>query len=67
MVLIPEERLLRYEERDKQRPENGMMYGSSHMSLEYDANPAPRVGRVELTLKCRILRGIHAPRTRRGR
>ena len=27
MVLIPEERLLRYEERDKQRPENGMMYG----------------------------------------
>ena len=27
MVLIPEERLLRYEERDKHRPENGMMYG----------------------------------------
>ena len=27
MVLIPEERLLRYEERDKQRPENEMMYG----------------------------------------
>ena len=27
MVLIPEERLLHYEERDKQRPENGMMYG----------------------------------------
>ena len=27
MVLIPEERLLRYEERDKQKPENGMMYG----------------------------------------
>ena len=27
MVLIPEERLLRYEERDKQRPENRMMYG----------------------------------------
>ena len=29
MVLIPEEKLLRYEERDKQRPENrdGMMYG----------------------------------------
>ena len=29
MVLIPEERLLRYEERDKQRPENrdGIMYG----------------------------------------
>ena len=29
MVLIPEEKLLRYEERDKQRPEkrDGMMYG----------------------------------------
>ena len=27
MVLIPEERLLRYEECDKQRLENGMMYG----------------------------------------
>ena len=29
MVLIPEERLLRYEERDKQRAENrdGTMYG----------------------------------------
>ena len=27
MVLIPEEKLLRYEERDKQRLENGMMYG----------------------------------------
>ena len=27
MVLIPEERLLHYEERDKQKPENGMMYG----------------------------------------
>ena len=29
MVLIPEEKLLRYEERDKQSPENrdGMMYG----------------------------------------
>ena len=27
MVLIPEERLLRYEERDKQKPENENMYG----------------------------------------
>ena len=27
MVLIPEERLLRYEERDKQKPENEIMYG----------------------------------------
>ena len=27
MVLIPEEKLLRYEERDKQKPENEIMYG----------------------------------------
>ena len=27
MVLIPEERLLRYEERDKQRTEQDIMYG----------------------------------------
>ena len=27
MVLIPEERLLRYEERDKQRGEQDIMYG----------------------------------------
>ena len=31
------------------------------------ANPAPRVGRVDFTLKCRILRGVHAVRTRRRR
>ena len=36
MVLIPEERLLRYEERDKQRPENrdGIMYGGGEDSKE---------------------------------
>ena len=36
MVLIPEERLLRYEERDKQRTENrdlpeGIMYGGGEV------------------------------------
>ena len=36
MVLIPEERLLRYEERDKQRPENrdGIMYGGGEDSKD---------------------------------
>ena len=36
MVLIPEERLLRYEERDKQRTENrdGIMYGGGEDSEE---------------------------------
>ena len=34
MVLIPEERLLRYEERDKQKPENGMMYGGGEEEEE---------------------------------
>ena len=34
MVLIPEERLLRYEEPDKQRPENGMMYGGGEEEEE---------------------------------
>ena len=34
MVLIPEERLLRYEERDKQKPEHGMMYGGGEEEEE---------------------------------
>ena len=36
MVLIPEERLLRYEERDKQKTENrdGIMYGGGEDSEE---------------------------------
>ena len=36
MVLIPEEKLLRYEERDKQRPENrgGIMYGGGEEEEE---------------------------------
>ena len=37
MVLIPEERLLRYEERDKQRVENGIMYGGGEDSEETDS------------------------------
>ena len=39
MVLIPEERLLRYEERDKQRAEHrdGIMYGGSEDSEETDS------------------------------
>ena len=37
MVLIPEERLLRYEERDKQRAENGIMYGGGDDSEETDS------------------------------
>ena len=36
MVLIPEERLLRYEERDKQKPENGMMYGGGEEEPQED-------------------------------
>ena len=36
MVLIPEERLLHYEERDKQRAENrdGIMYGGGEETRE---------------------------------
>ena len=37
MVLIPEERLLRYEERDKQKPENGMMYGGGEEEPQEDS------------------------------
>ena len=34
MVLIPEERLLRYEERDKQRTEQDIMYGGGEKEEE---------------------------------
>ena len=34
MVLIPEERLLRYEERDKQRGEQDIMYGGGEKEEE---------------------------------
>ena len=58
MVLIPEERLLRYEERDKQRPENrdGMMYGGG----EEEEEPQEDSLSVEM-----IVRGI--PKTMKTR
>ena len=41
MVLIPEERLLRYEERDKQRTENrdGIMYGGGEVLTKHGKIP----------------------------
>ena len=56
MVLIPEERLLRYEERDKQRPENEMMYGGG----EEEEEPQEDSLSVEM-----IVRGI--PKTMKTR
>ena len=56
MVLIPEERLLRYEERDKQRAENGMMYGGG----EEEEEPQEDSLSVEM-----IVRGI--PKTMKTR
>ena len=56
MVLIPEERLLRYKERDKQRPENGMMYGGG----EEEEEPQEDALSVEM-----IVRGI--PKTMKTR
>ena len=58
MVLIPEERLLRYEERDKQRPENGMMYGGGEE--EEEEEPQEDALSVEM-----IVRGI--PKTMKTR
>ena len=57
MVLIPEERLLRYEERDKKRPENGMMYGGGE---EEEEEPQEDSLSVEM-----IVRGI--PKTMKTR
>ena len=59
MVLIPEEKLLRYEERDKQRPENrdGMMYGGGE---EEEEEPQEDSLSVEM-----IVRGI--PKTMKTR
>ena len=57
MVLIPEERLLRYEERDKQRPENEMMYGGGK---EEEEEPQEDSLSVEM-----IVRGI--PKTMKTR
>ena len=58
MVLIPEEKLLRYEERDKQRPENrdGMMYGGGEEEEE------PREDSLSVEM---IVRGI--PKTMKTR
>ena len=56
MVLIPEERLLRYEEHDKQKPENGMMYGGG----EEEEEPQEDSLSVEM-----IVRGI--PKTMKTR
>ena len=57
MVLIPEERLLRYEERDKQKSENGMMYGGGE---EEEEEPQEDSLSVEM-----IVRGI--PKTMKTR
>ena len=57
MVLIPEERLLRYEERDKQKPENEMMYGGGE---EEEEEPQEDSLSVEI-----IVRGI--PKTMKTR
>ena len=57
MVLIPEERLLRYEERDKQKPENEIMYGGGE---EEEEEPQEDALSVEM-----IVRGI--PKTMKTR
>ena len=57
MVLIPEERLLRYEERDKQRPE--IMYGGG-VEEEEEEEPQEDALSVEM-----IVRGI--PKTMKTR
>ena len=54
MVLIPEERLLRYEERDKQQGEQDIMYGGGEKEEETDS----------LSVKM-IVRGI--PKTMKSR
>ena len=59
MVLIPEERLLRYEERDKKRPENGMMYGGGE---EEEEEEEPQEDSLSVEM---IVRGI--PKTMKTR
>ena len=52
MVLIPEERLLRYEERDKQRP--GMMYGGGEEEPQEDSLSVEMIVRgIPKTMKTR--------------
>ena len=58
MVLIPEERLLRYEERDKQKPE--IMYGGGEEEEEEEEEPQEDALSVEM-----IVRGI--PKTMKTR
>ena len=58
MVLIPEERLLRYEERDKQKSENGMMYGGG----EEEEEEEPQEDSLSVEM---IVRGI--PKTMKTR
>ena len=61
MVLIPEERLLRYEERDKQRAENrdGIMYGGGE---EEEEEEEPQEDSLSVEM---IVRGI--PKTMKTR
>ena len=58
MVLIPEERLLRYEERDKQKPENEIMYGRG----EEEEEEEPQEDSLSVEM---IVRGI--PKTMKTR
>ena len=56
MVLIPEERLLRYEERDKQRVENrdGIMYGGGEEEPQEDSLSVEMIVRgIPKTMKTR--------------
>ena len=55
MVLIPEERLLRYEERDKQRTENrdGIMYGGGEETREDSLSVEMIVRGIPKTMKTR--------------
>ena len=54
MVLIPEERLLRYEERDKQKHENGIMYGGGEEEPQKDSLSVEMIVRgIPKTMKTR--------------
>ena len=54
MVLIPEERLLRYEERDKQRGEQDIMYGGGEKEEEGDSLSVEMIVRgIPKTMKSR--------------
>ena len=54
MVLIPEERLLRYEKRDKQKPENEIMYGGGEEEPQEDSLSVEMIVRgIPKTMKTR--------------